>query len=173
MSAATSKKRFAGFLRNFVFGVEDSLVSTVGLLSGVAIADVPRGTIFLTGLILIFVEAFSMGVGSFLSEQSSEEYMKQGEHPLGFSVTGACIMFISYFISGFIPLFPYIMLETSSAFPVSVGCSLVALFLLGLWGGRLANLSMLKHGFRMMIIGGVAIGLGILVGALVNTSAFV
>lgn len=28
----------ATYFRNFIFGVEDSLVSTVGLLSGVAIA---------------------------------------------------------------------------------------------------------------------------------------
>ena len=65
----------ASYIRNFVFGVEDSLVSTVGLLSGVAIAGVEQKYIFITGLILIFVEAFSMAVGSFLSEESAEKYI--------------------------------------------------------------------------------------------------
>ena len=54
------------YYRNFVFGVEDSLVSTVGLLSGISIAGVTNKTIIMTGVILIFVEAVSMGAGSFL-----------------------------------------------------------------------------------------------------------
>ena len=53
-----------GYFRNFIFGVEDSLVSTVGLLSGVAIAGVPSRTILLTGVVLILVEAFSMAAGA-------------------------------------------------------------------------------------------------------------
>ena len=62
------KDSFAHYFSSFIFGVEDSLVSTVGLLSGVAVAGVNRSGIFVTGVILIFVEAFSMGVGNFLSE---------------------------------------------------------------------------------------------------------
>ena len=60
------KDSFAHYFSSFIFGVEDSLVSTVGLLSGVAVAGVTRTDIFITGIILIFVEAFSMGVGNFL-----------------------------------------------------------------------------------------------------------
>ena len=66
------------YIRNIVFGVEDSLVSTVGLLSGIALGDIPRSTILFTGLVYIFVEAFSMAVGSFLSEESVEEYENTG-----------------------------------------------------------------------------------------------
>ena len=47
------------YIRNFVFGVEDSLASTVGLLSGIATAGVNASTIVVTGAVLIFVEAFS------------------------------------------------------------------------------------------------------------------
>ena len=68
-----NKLSSVSYFRNFIFGVEDSLVSTVGLLSGIAIADVPGHTIFLTGVVLIFVEAFSMAAGTFLSEYSAEE----------------------------------------------------------------------------------------------------
>jgi len=70
------KNTLAVYVRNFVFGVEDSLVSTVGLLSGIASAGASTATIFLTGTVLIFVEAFSMAVGSYLSEESVEEYEK-------------------------------------------------------------------------------------------------
>lgn len=87
------------YVRNFIFGVEDSLVSTVGLLSGIAIADVGRSTILLTGMVLIFVEAVSMAAGSFLSESSAENYASKHESPLRLSVPASAIMFFSYFLA--------------------------------------------------------------------------
>jgi len=115
------------FIRNFVFGVEDSLVSTVGLLSGIAIAGTETKTIILAGVVLIFVEAFSMGAGSLLSENSAAEVAVGEEVPLRHSYKASSIMFISYFVAGFIPLFPYLFLEVSTAFWVSILASLVAL----------------------------------------------
>jgi len=66
------------YLRNFIFGVEDSLVSTVGLLAGVAAAAISQSAIVTTGLVLIVVEGFSMGVGSFLTEETTEEMERLG-----------------------------------------------------------------------------------------------
>src|SRR3990167_566610 len=91
--------RSALFLRNPVFGVEDGLVSTVGLLSGIAIAGVGKETILLTGIILIFVEAFSMGAGSFLSQASAEEYSTQKSMIHNHSIFAGSIMFASYFLA--------------------------------------------------------------------------
>jgi len=164
-----SRSRFAFYFRNFVFGVEDSLVSTVGLLSGVAIAGVPQRTIILTGIVLVFVEAFSMAVGSFLSEHSAEDYMRQAESPAGRSLFGGITMFFSYFLSGFIPLAPYIFIAASStAFWVSIFLSIAALFVLGAIGGKISNISFIKSGLRMGLIGGFAIILGIIVGSLMS-----
>lgn len=157
-------KASSSYFRNFVFGVEDSLVSTVGLLSGVAIAGVARGTILLTGVVLIFVEAFSMAAGSFLSEYSAEEYESKKVAALRLPLTASLVMFISYFVSGFIPLFPYVFWDTTDAFKVSIGFSLAALFLLGIFGARLSGRSLLKGGVRMLIIGGTATLIGIFAG---------
>lgn len=168
MKNHSKQSTFALYFRNFIFGVEDSLVSTVGLLSGIAIAGVPRATIFLTGMVLIFVEGFSMGVGSFLSEDSSEGFIHQGETKDIRVILAAIIMFISYFFAGFIPLFPYTIWETEQAFPFSILLSLVALFLLGLFSARVSHRKYLHTAFKMLIIGGLAIGLGVFVGAIVN-----
>ena len=163
------KEKFnSAYIRSFVFGVEDSLVSTAGLLSGVAIADVPRSTIILTGLVLIFVEAFSMGVGSFLSEHSAEEYEQQGDTLSRHSIKSALIMFGSYFVSGFIPLLPYALLGAGTAFGVSVALSLTALFLLGVIRAKISNLQLVKHGLQMLVIGGIAILLGVAVGKFIS-----
>src|SRR3989338_8370980 len=92
------------YFRNFVFGVEDSLVSTVGLLAGVAAAGAEQSTILLTGIVLIFVEAFSMAAGSYISEASAEDYTEGDGADSRVSFLSASIMFVSYFLSGFIPL---------------------------------------------------------------------
>ena len=162
-----SALRSPAFLRNFIFGVEDSLVSTVGLLSGVAIAGVPGRTILLTGVVLIFVEAFSMGVGSFLSEQSSREFTQRAELPVRRARTSSIVMFVSYFVAGFIPLSPYVFFPTELAFPLSIAASLIALFLLGFVGARIFRMSAARHGLEMLILGGGAILIGVVVGLLV------
>ncbi|MBI4079697.1 VIT1/CCC1 transporter family protein [Candidatus Kaiserbacteria bacterium] len=155
----------AAYFRNFIFGVEDSLVSTVGLLSGVAIAGVARETILLTGIVLIFVEAFSMAAGSFLSETSAEEFTTKREATASGTLLGGVIMFGSYFAAGFIPLFPYLFVEGQSAFILSVAASVCALFVLGFVSGALSRTSLLKSALRMAIIGGIAIAVGVTVGS--------
>ncbi|MCC6563706.1 VIT1/CCC1 transporter family protein [Candidatus Uhrbacteria bacterium] len=165
-----SKQAQSIFIRNFVFGVEDSLVSTVGLLAGVAVADVERQTILLTGGVLIAVEALSMGVGSLLSESFAEEYVERSTGTDGRSLAGAIIMFVSYALAGFIPLLPYALLGREYAFTTSITASCVALFLLGFVGSRYFGANGLKTGLRMLLLGGGAIAVGVLVGRLLHVS---
>lgn len=158
----------AMYVRNFTFGVEDSLVSTVGLLSGVAAADVPQKTILLIGFVLILVEAFSMAVGSFISESSAEMYLKHATSPPRESRTAGLIMLFSYFIAGFIPLLPYVILPVKLAFGVSILASLTALFLLGVFGGKIAKVNGTRNGLRILIIGGAAVAIGVIAGKLIK-----
>lgn len=156
------------YFKSFVFGVEDSLVSTVGLLSGVALAGVATATVVLTGIVLIFVEAFSMAAGEYLSEYETEEYQRQGEVSSHTSLISSGIMFFSYIVSGFIPLAPYFIFDTQSALVYSVGASLVALFTLGLVGARLTHTSYVRHALRMVLVGGAAVLVGVLAGQVVG-----
>lgn len=158
------RQRKAMYVRNFVFGGEDSLVSTVGLLSGVAAAGVAKSEIILTGVVLIFVEALSMAVGSFLSENSAEEYLAKTELPLRESVTAGTIMFASYFVLGFIPLVPYLLWPVSVALTASIIAALLALGLLGWLSGREFKVVAWRSGLKMLILGGAAIGIGVVVG---------
>lgn len=168
---ARSRTIFASWLRNFVFGVDDGLVSTVGLLSGVAVAGVPKSTIILTGLILITVEAFSMAVGSFLSEHSAEEYIKRKETSFRLPFVDSLIMFLSYISAGLIPLFPYFVFNTRSALWASIILSLATLFFLGLLSAKMSKTNILKHSLEMFLVGGMAILVGVLVGRILNTSS--
>ena len=159
-----SSKDTLVFVRNFIFGIEDSLVSTVGLLSGIASTNVPPRTILLTGAIYIVVEAFSMAVGSFLSEESVGDYAESGGGSFARSFFGGVVMFVSFVAAGFVPLAPYIFISGSYALPVSMGSSIVLLLILGFGMGVATKTKPFRRGARMAVLGGLAIAIGVLVG---------
>lgn len=66
-----------GSIREVVFGLEDSLVSTLGVVIGVAAGTEDRGVVILSGAVLVVVEALSMAAGSFLSSKSHREMLEQ------------------------------------------------------------------------------------------------
>jgi VIT1/CCC1 family predicted Fe2+/Mn2+ transporter len=75
-------------------------------------------------------------------------------------------MFISYFVSGLVPLLPYQFLEGDQALKTSIILSILALVCLGFIGAKVAKINMGKNILRMVIIGGLAIVIGILVGSI-------
>ncbi len=164
---AVARYEQANYFRNFVFGVEDSLVSTVGLVSGVAVAGVPGHTIFVTGVVLIFVEAFSMGVGSFISDSNTNEYVDHIKIPFLSLFISSTVMFISYLISGIVPLFPYLIFQLPMAFAVSIGLTLLFLFLLGVVSAYRYGANILRNGTKTIVLGGLAIFVGVVVGKFV------
>jgi len=168
MAEVQKQKLTSVFIRNFVFGAEDSLVSTVGLLSGIAIAGTPRSYIVLTGIVLIFVEAFSMGVASELSEHSTEEYEQRHEVGERIPMLGGLVMFVSYVVFGFIPIIPYLFTESVAALRYSVSISLIVLFALGVLSARLSGTKLLRHGIVMTVMGGAAIAIGVAIGSFIN-----
>jgi VIT1/CCC1 family predicted Fe2+/Mn2+ transporter len=161
----------SNLMRSFVFGVEDSVVSTAGLVSGIAAIGTGRGIILATGCILIFVEAFSMAVGDMVSDNEVNEIRLHGETPLSKSFAPAIVMFVSYLFSGFIVLVPYVLFTPSVAMLVSIPLSLVLLFGLGAFGGRLSGTSLVRNGFTMASVGGVAILIGVLAGYIIQSLA--
>lgn len=165
---ALNSHTFILYTRNFIFGAEDSLVSTVGLLTGITSAGLVRKEIIISGIVLICVEAFSMSVGSFLSERTTEESSPDYQRHESKSLLAAIIMFASYLVCGLIPLFPYLIVPVSEAFWWSIAASLLSLFILGFISAKMLKTNILKSALRMMVIGGLAIGLGVGVGMVVK-----
>jgi VIT1/CCC1 family predicted Fe2+/Mn2+ transporter len=60
-------------IREFVFGIQDGLISTVGLLAGVQSATDSNAVVIITGLTSIFAGAISMAAGSYLSSSAEKE----------------------------------------------------------------------------------------------------
>jgi VIT1/CCC1 family predicted Fe2+/Mn2+ transporter len=60
-------------VREFVFGIQDGLMSTVGLLAGIQGATKNNLVVIITGLTSMFAGAVSMATGSYLSSNAEKE----------------------------------------------------------------------------------------------------
>lgn len=162
-------KTSALYLRSTIFGITDSLVSTVGLLAGLDVAGAPHTTLALTGIVYAFVEAFSMAVGSFLSEESAEEYESKADVADRSPIFAGIVMFISFVFAALIPLVPYLIFSTWIALATSVVVSIIALFIVGMLSARFSRLPMVWRGARMALLGGAAIVMGVIIGPIASS----
>jgi predicted membrane protein (TIGR00267 family) len=60
-------------IREFVFGIQDGLISTVGLLAGIQGATENNLVVIVTGLTAMFSGAISMATGSYLSSGAQKD----------------------------------------------------------------------------------------------------
>jgi vacuolar iron transporter family protein len=63
--------------REFVFGIQDGLLSTVGLLSGVSAATENRAIVLLTGVAAAITGGVSMATGSYLAARTEQEIFEK------------------------------------------------------------------------------------------------
>lgn len=62
-----------GRIREFVFGIQDGLISTVGLMAGMQAAGSSRFVILMAGSAAVLSGAFSMAAGAYLSSKAEKE----------------------------------------------------------------------------------------------------
>lgn len=152
-------------VREIVFGLEDSLVSTMGAITGIAIGTEDRAVIILSGLVILTVEATSMAAGSFLSTKTAELAEDKSKivarHQ---SFKAATVMFISYALGGAVPLIPYLFFQPESAIYPSIFLTVIALAGVGFWTGRFTRRSGWKAAVEMVLISIAAAAIGYLVG---------
>lgn len=150
------------YIHSGFFGVEDSLVSTTGALAGIAISAPNKEVIIVTALVIIAVESTSMAASEFISEQTEEDVEKT-KLPANPLISGL-IIFLGYIIAGIIPLLPYLFLPHLQAIPVSIILALIGLFFLGIYKGKVSHKSPARSALEVLIIGGIAAAIGIVVG---------
>lgn len=150
------------FVRNLTYGLEDSLISTTGLLAGITFAGMPNQYVVIAGIILILVEALSMGFGSMVSEESFLITSKT-KYTYGQVVLYALTMFISYVVAGVVVLAPY-ALNLKDSYIVSIVLAIGLLFLLILSIQRDITKAIL-----MTCLGAVILAITILTGKFLDT----
>jgi VIT1/CCC1 family predicted Fe2+/Mn2+ transporter len=60
-------------IREFVFGIQDGLMTTVGLLAGIQGATESKAVVIITGFAAMFSGAISMAAGSYLSSNAQRD----------------------------------------------------------------------------------------------------
>ena len=157
------KKIHEDYLRSTVFGFQDALVSTTGVIAGVAAGTSNKELIVLAGVVAIAVEALSMGAGQYLSEKSVHELDKEGKHTDNLYI-GAGLMFFAYLFGGLVPLTPIILFALPVATTVSIVAALIGLFILGFIKAKLVKVNPVKSAIEMFVLGGLATLIGVFVG---------
>ena len=79
----------------------------------------------------------------------------------------AAVVGASYGVAALIPLWPYFFFSLSVALPISLVCTGLALFALGVLKGRVAHIALVRSGLQVLVIGGISAGIGYLIGSVV------
>jgi VIT1/CCC1 family predicted Fe2+/Mn2+ transporter len=88
----------------------------------------------------------------------------------GAALGDALVVGLSYLAAAMIPLWPYAVLPLMApALIVSLVCTLVALFTLGIVKGRVARQALVRSGAQVLAIGSVSAGVGFAIGHIVTS----
>lgn len=150
------------YLRSSVFGFEDALVSTTGVVVGVSTGTTNIKFIILACLVTICVEAISMAAGQFLSERTLHEIDKE-KHKDNL-IVGSAIMFFSYFFGGLIPILPIFFIPLPFAILPIMFLAFSSLFVLGYIKGIIVQISPTRSALEMLFVGGLAAFIGVIAG---------
>jgi VIT1/CCC1 family predicted Fe2+/Mn2+ transporter len=63
-------------IRQIVFGVQDGILTTLGIIAGVGVAEGNRAAVFISGFLALLAGALSMGVGEYLGRKSEREVVQ-------------------------------------------------------------------------------------------------
>lgn len=164
-------------MREIVFGLEDSFVSTLGAVTGIAAGAQNTEVVILSGLVIVSVEALSMSAGSYLSNKSANEaedavLTESGEKRAGLKshlLRSAVVMGVFYTLGGIVPLAPYFFLSIEYAYAPSIILTALCLFALGAWSSSFSKKrSAWTGGWHMAFVSLSAAALGFVIGSAVN-----
>lgn len=151
------------YLRSIMFGLQDGLVSTTGVVVGISTGVSDKAIIILASFVALTVEASSMAAGQYSSEKTVHQMDKVGRHTDSL-IIGALLMFASYLSSGMVPILPMIFFDLPLSRILSVSFAFLGLFLLGFAKGYFVKTKPLRSAIELFIIGGAATIIGLVVG---------
>lgn len=155
------------YLRSALFGLQDGLVSTTGVVVGISTGVENKAIVILAAFVAVTVEASSMAAGQYSSEKAVHQLDKAGKHTDSV-ILGAAIMFISYLLAGLIPIIPTIIFPQTQARMLSVIFAFIGLFIVGLVKGHIVMHKPLRSAMELFIIGAAATLIGLTVGQILK-----
>ena len=86
----------------------------------------------------------------------------------GAAVGDALVVGLTYLGAAVIPLWPYALFGIGLALPISIACTLLALFALGVAKGTVARQARVRAGLQVLVIGAISAAVGYGIGHLVT-----
>jgi VIT1/CCC1 family predicted Fe2+/Mn2+ transporter len=145
-----------------MFGFNDALVSTTGVIVGISTGTGDKQIVILAGIVTILVEALSMGSGQYLSSKSVHQLNKLDTVKV--PIVSGLIMFCAYFLAGLVPLLTIIVTPISYARNAAIVAALFFLLILGYAKGKIVKVSPLRSALEVFVIGGITTAIGIAAG---------
>ena len=163
-------------VREIVMGAQDNLTTVLAVMLGVSIGSGRADLVALAGLSAAVAEAVSMG-GVLYSSTRAEAALEAHEATgpidrraaLAPAASGA-VTCLAALCGGLVPLTPFVVLPLPAAIYVSVGASVVALFLLGSLIGRISGSIWWRDGIRLLLVAGLAALASAAVGATLHVA---
>ena len=150
------------YLQSAMFGFNDALVSTTGVIVGISTGTGDKQIVILAGIVTILVEALSMGYGQYLSSKSVHQLNKLDTVKV--PIVSGLIMFCAYFLAGLVPLLTIIVTPISYARNAAIVAALFFLLILGYAKGKIVKVSPLRSALEVFVIGGITTAIGIAAG---------
>ncbi len=155
------------YLRSLMFGLQDGIVSTTGVVVGISTGVSDKAIIVLAALVAVTVEASSMAAGQYSSEKAVHQLDKTGRHTDNLYI-GALIMFFAYLIGGSFSIVPILAFDQPIARILAIVSAFVGLFIIGYIKGYLVEHRPLRSAIELFIIGSITTVIGIIVGYLLK-----
>lgn len=150
------------YVRTVIFGVEDSLVSTTGLIAGLAAGTASKSVVIIGGVVAIAVEASSMGASEYISDDAISQAHRGGKR--GEALRSGLLMTFAYFLAGLVPLAPVVFVSYPMSLYIAVILALIGIFILGLVKGRVLHTNPLRGAIKILVVGGLTTLFGLVVG---------
>ncbi|MFC6865394.1 VIT1/CCC1 transporter family protein [Halomicroarcula sp. GCM10025817] len=166
------------YLAEVIYGANDGIVTTFAVVSGIAGAALNPSIVLVLGAANLFADGFSMGMSNYLSRRSELDYRESvradssdgppadldgGKSPR----RTALVTFGAFVVAGWAPLVPYIIAATP-AFPLSIGFTGVAFFLVGASRSLVTRRAWYVNGVEMFVVGMLAAAVAFTVGRLLG-----
>lgn len=155
------------YLRSLMFGLQDGIVSTTGVVVGISTGVNNKEVIILAALVAVTVEASSMAAGQYSSEKAVHQMDKSGKHTDNLYI-GAVIMFIAYLIGGAFSIVPTLIFNQPVARVMAIISAFAGLFIIGYIKGHLVEHKPLRSAIELFTIGSITTIIGVLVGYLLK-----
>ena len=151
------------YLRSLMFGLQDGIVSTTGVVVGISTGISNKEIIILAALVAVTVEASSMAAGQYSSEKAVHQMDKNGKHTDSLYI-GALIMFAAYLVGGAFSIVPTIIFNQPIARILAIASSFAGLFIIGYLKGHIVEHKPLRSAIELLTIGSIATIIGVIVG---------